>query len=150
MDILSLPSFEPKIKDVDGQRLIFDQIRRRYVALTPEEWVRQHFVHFLTDQLGYPAGLLANEVQISLNGKKKRCDTVLYNRQRSPYMIIEYKRPNTVISDKVFNQILRYNLTMHVRYLIVSNGITHYCCKVNYEENCYDFLEKIPHFNELL
>ncbi|MDD6471882.1 MAG: type I restriction enzyme HsdR N-terminal domain-containing protein [Bacteroidales bacterium] len=150
MDILSLPSFEPKIKDVDGQRLIFDQIRRRYVALTPEEWVRQHFVHFLTDQLGYPAGLLANEVQISLNGTKKRCDTVLYNRQRSPYMIIEYKRPNTVISDKVFNQILRYNLTMHVRYLIVSNGITHYCCKVNYEENCYDFLEKIPHFNELL
>ena len=150
MDILSLPSFEPKIKDVDGQRLIFDQIRRRYVALTPEEWVRQHFVHFLTDQLGYPAGLLANEVQISLNATKKRCDTVLYNRQRSPYMIIEYKRPNTVISDKVFNQILRYNLTMHVRYLIVSNGITHYCCKVNYEENCYDFLEKIPHFNELL
>ena len=150
MDILSLPSFEPKIKDVDGQRLIFDQIRRRYVALTPEEWARQHFVHFLTDQLGYPAGLLANEVQISLNGTKKRCDTVLYNRQRSPYMIIEYKRPNTVISDKVFNQILRYNLTMHVRYLIVSNGITHYCCKVNYEENCYDFLEKIPHFNELL
>ncbi len=143
---LNLPDFQVKIAVTDGKKMVFDPLRRKYVALTPEEWVRQHFVHFLIQHKGYPSGLLANEVQLTLNGTRKRCDTVLYDRTRTPRMIIEYKAPTVPITRQVFDQITRYNIVLKVDYLIVSNGLEHYCCKVDYERFCCNFLKEIPDY----
>ena len=146
---LNLPAFNAKIINKDGKNCIFDVIRRRYVILTPEEWVRQHFVHFLTECKGYPSTLMANEVQVALNGTRKRCDTVLYKRDLTAQMIVEYKAPDIAISQSVFNQITRYNMVLKVDYLVVSNGLQHYCCKMNYAENSYFFLPDIPDYRSL-
>lgn len=146
---LNLPPYATKITVRDGKNAIWDVIRRKYVALTPEEWVRQHFVHFLVDHKGYPQALMANEVAISLNGMSRRCDTVLYNRTLTPRMIIEYKAPHIPITQKVFDQICRYNLVFRVDYLIVSNGLSHYCCRMDYEHQSYRFLADIPEYSEL-
>ena len=146
---LNLPSYPAKILKRNGKNVIFDTLRQKYVALTPEEWVRQHFVHFLTDFKGYPKGLLANEIQLDLNGTKKRCDTVLFNKDLSARMIVEYKAPNIEITQAVFDQITRYNMVLKVEYLIVSNGIRHYCCRIDYNTMQYTFLPDIPAFTEL-
>jgi hypothetical protein len=119
------------------------------VALTPEEWVRQHFVHFLIEKKGYPQALIANEVSLSLNGTKKRCDSVLYNRNFTARMIIEYKAPHVAITQEVFEQISRYNIVLKVEYLIVSNGLNHYCCKIDYEHLTYTYLKEIPDYKDL-
>lgn len=149
MTVLNLPPFDAKIAVKDGKNTIFDVIRRRYVALTPEEWVRQHFVHFLLEHKGYPQALMANEVQVELNGMKKRCDTVLYKRDLTARMIVEYKSPEVGITQKVFNQITRYNIVLKVDYLIVTNGLQHYCCRMNYEQGNYTFLQDIPDYQSL-
>ena len=122
---LNLPSFPLKITNREGKRYIFDTLRKKYVALTPEEWVRQHFTHYLLAYKGYPQGLLANEIQINLNGTRKRCDTVLYRRDLSALMIVEYKAPSVEITQAVFDQITRYNMVLRVKYLIVTNGLQH-------------------------
>ena len=144
---LNLPTFAAKVKEKDGKHIIFDPVRRKFVALTPEEWVRQHFVNYLITDKGYPKELLANEVPLKLNGTSKRCDTVAYNRFLTPLMIVEYKAPHIEITSSVFDQIVRYNMVLHVRYLAVSNGISHFCCKINYENLTYSFLEGIPEYN---
>ena len=146
---LNLPAFDAKIAARNGKNVIFDVIRRRYVALTPEEWVRQHFVHFLLAHKGYPQEHMANEVQVQLNGTKKRCDTVLYRRDLTARMIVEYKAPEIEITQKVFDQITRYNMVLKVDYLIVSNGLQHYCCRIDYEHNSYTFLQDIPEYQNL-
>ena len=146
---LNLPVFEAKVTRKGGKTVIFDVIRRRYVALTPEEWVRQHFVHFLLNHKGYPQALMANEVQLQLNGTKKRCDTVLYRRNLTAQMIVEYKAPDIEITQAVFDQITRYNMVLKVDYLVVSNGIQHYCCRINYENNSYAFLPDIAGYQYL-
>ena len=146
---LNLPQYEIKISEKGGKRTIFDFLRRKYVALTPEEWVRQHFTHYLTMQKGYPKGLLANEVELHVGEKRLRCDTVLYNKQGQPQMIIEYKAPNIQIQQKTFDQISVYNLLLHVDYLIVSNGLEHYCCKMDYDSQKYLFLKDIPDYQNL-
>lgn len=133
----------------DGRTLIFDGLRRKYVALTPEEWVRQHFVRYLILQKHYPAGRVANEVSLTLNGTSKRCDTVVYDGKARPRVIVEYKAPHIEITQKVFNQISRYNMVLHVDYLIVSNGLQHYCCHVDYETGACRFLPDIPRYDEL-
>lgn len=129
--------------------MIFDMLRRKYVALTPEEWVRQHFVHYLIDHKHYPAILLANEVKLQVGNKVLRADTVLYNQQLQPRMIVEYKAPNIAITQKVFDQISVYNLLLKVDYLIVSNGINHYVCQMDYEHQKYVFLEDIPDYQNV-
>jgi len=146
---LNLPIYDTKITVQDGKKAIFDVIRRRYVALTPEEWVRQHFVHFLIAHKGYPKSLMANEIILNLNGMKKRCDTVLYNKDLSAKMILEYKAPHIEINQAVFTQISTYNLVLKVDYLIVSNGLSHYCCKMDYEQQTYTFLADIPDYKAL-
>ncbi len=146
---LNLPSYPVKIAVRNGKNVIFDDLRRRFVALTPDEWVRQHFVHYLMEVKGYPSALLANEVSLSLNGTSKRCDSVLYGTDVKPRMILEYKAPNVPISQKVFSQISRYNLVLKVDYLVVSNGLKHYCCKMDYERQTYCFLKDIPGYSEL-
>ena len=153
---LNLPVFDTKIATRNGKNVIFDVIRRRYVALTPEEWVRQHFVHFLIVHKGYPSSLMANEVLLNLNGTKKRCDTVLYKRDLSARMIVEYKAPHIEITQAVFNQIIsvfnqitRYNMVLKVDYLVVSNGMQHYCCRMDYDTQSYSFLSDIPDYDAL-
>ncbi len=146
---LNLPQYAAKIMDRNGKNVIFDSIRKQYVALTPEEWVRQNFVNYLIIHKKYPASLMANEVMIKLNGTVKRCDTVLYKRDLSARMIIEYKAPHIEIAQNVFNQIARYNIVLRVDYLIVSNGLKHYCCKMDYANQSYQFLQEIPIYNAL-
>lgn len=149
MQQLNLPPYEIKIRETDGRRTILDILRRKYVALTPEEWVRQHFVHFLIEQKGYPATLLANEVQLNVGNKLLRADSVLYGSDLHPRMIIEYKAPTVSITQKVFDQISVYNMLLKVDYLVVSNGINHYVCKMNYENQKYFFLRDIPEYKDL-
>lgn len=146
---LNLPPYSFKISNKEGKKYIFDVLRKKYVALTPEEWVRQHFINYLLMHKGYPSGLLANEIQINLNGTKKRCDTVLYNRDLTAKMIVEYKAPDVVITQAVFDQITRYNMVLRVEYLIVTNGINHYCCRIDYATNSYVFLPEIPDYASL-
>lgn len=149
MQELNLPRYEISVKR-NGERLtIFDFLRRRHVALTPEEWVRQHFVHFLVEHKGYPKGLLANEVELSVGEKNLRCDSILYDPSLKPRMIVEYKAPSVVVTQKVFQQIATYNLLLHVNYLVVSNGLTHYCVKMDYDNQKYLFLDDIPDYKNL-
>lgn len=149
MQELNLPRYEISVKR-NGKRLtIFDFLRRRHVALTPEEWVRQHFVHFLVEHKGYPKGLLANEVELSVGEKSLRCDSILYDSNLKPRMIVEYKAPSVAVTQKVFQQIATYNLLLRVDYLVVSNGLTHYCVKMDYDNQKYLFLEDIPEYKNL-
>ena len=147
---LNLPKYETKICERDGKLQIFDPLRKCHVALTPEEWVRQHFVNFLIESRGFPAALMANEVAITVNGMKRRCDTVVYDRQLQPRVIVEYKAPTVKITKEVFAQISRYNLTLKVDYLIVSNGLQHYCCRMDYPNNSYTFLQEIPEYTRIV
>ena len=146
---LNLPPYEKKITKKDDKQFILDVIRRQYVALTPEEWVRQNFVHFLIEYKGYPQSLMANEVQLKLNGMSRRCDTVVYDRTLRPRVIVEYKAPSVSITQKVFEQICRYNMVLQVDYLIVSNGLAHYCCRIDYPTRSYTFLQEIPEYQSL-
>ena len=143
---LNLPEYEIKVSERGGKRLIFDFLRRKYVALTPEEWVRQHFTHYLVAHKGYPKGLLVNETQLRIGDKSLRCDTVLYNKVMQPQMIIEYKAPTIQIQQKTFDQIAAYNLLLHADYLVISNGMQHYCCQMDYEQRSYRFLTDIPDY----
>ena len=130
---------------MDGKILkVFDPLRKKYVALTPEEYVRQHFIAWMTDKFGYPASLMGNEVSLKLNDTRRRCDTVVFRSDGSPSVIIEYKAPTVAITQSVFDQIARYNMVLHSRYLIVSNGMRHYCCEMDYDNNSYAFVPEIP------
>jgi len=149
MDSLNLPSFDVRLAEKNGKRMIYDPLRRKYVALTPEEWVRQHFVNYLVTDKGYPPNLMGNEITLRLNATIKRCDSIVYDSFLAPLMIVEYKASAVTIKRAVFDQISRYNTSLHVRYLTVSNGLQHFCCRVDYETRSYTFLESIPSYDEL-
>ncbi len=149
MYAINLPSYDVKIQKKPAGLEIFDPLRRKYVALTPEEWVRQHFVNYLISEKGYPASLMANETMIRLNSLTRRCDTVVYDNTLQPLVICEFKQPDVAISQQVFDQVARYNIVLKVRYLIVSNGLTHYCCRMDYETMSFDYLQEIPEYGQL-
>lgn len=135
----------------DGNAVtVFDPLRAKWVTLTPEEWVRQHFTSFLTTHRGVPRSLIAKETGITLNGTLKRCDTVIYTPSLTPLAIVEYKAPTVAISRKVFEQIIRYNIVLKTRYLIVSNGMSHYCCEVDKDTGGCRLLADIPPYEEML
>ena len=138
------------MQSADGITRVFDPLRGKFVALTPEEWVRQNFVAYLVSHKGYPASLLANEVSITLNGTSRRCDTVLYDRHLRPLMIVEYKAPHIQLSQRTFNQVARYNIVLRVKYLTVSNGLHHYCCMLDESSGRYRFLKEIPVYEALV
>ena len=147
---LNLPSYKINVAERGGRRMIYDFLRRRYVALTPEEWVRQHFTHFLVEHRHYPAALLGNEITVQLNGVARRCDSVLYSRDGGrPRMIVEYKAPDVPVTQAVFTQISAYNSVLRADYLVVSNGMDHYCCRMDYEQNKAEFLPEIPFYEDL-
>ena len=146
---LNLPPFAIKLSGTKERPLVLDVLRRKYVSLTPEEGVRQHFVHFLMEHKGYPMALMANEVALKIGNKPLRADSVLYGRDLRPRMIVEYKAPSVAITQQVFDQVMAYNLLLHVDYLVVSNGLQHYCCKVDYVSGSCSFLQDIPMYTDL-
>jgi hypothetical protein len=149
MFALNLPAFEYKIRQHDGKDQIYDPLRRRYVRLTSEEWVRQHFTHFLISQKGYPAGRMVHEALVVVNGQQKRCDTLVYDENLRPLVVLEYKAPEVTLNQKVFDQIASYNFVLKVQYLIVSNGLTHYCCRMDYQAHCVRYLTEMPAYTDL-
>ena len=146
---LNLPEYNFRIKKQDEKLQIFDSQRKRYVTLTPEEWVRQHFIRFIIEEKGYPAAHLAIEKQLNMNGMKKRCDAILYNSHAEPIMIIEFKAPNVPISQATFDQVAVYNSKLNVIFFIISNGIEHFCCRVNTKTARYEFFSEIPDYSLL-
>lgn len=150
MFALNLPYANTKIVVRNEKQMVFDFLRKRFVALTPEEWVRQQFTHFLVEHKGYPAMFIGNEITLSVGRLSRRCDSVVFNKSAEPVMIIEYKAPTVKITQKVFEQICSYNIALHAPYLTISNGLQSYCCRIDKEANTYEFLKDIPAYGELL
>lgn len=146
---LNLPTYSFKIKKEDSKILIFDDIRKKYLVCTPEEWVRQNFIRFLIHEKTFPAQLMVIESGLKVNNKQFRTDLLIYGRDGKPLLVVEFKAPNVKISQNTFDQIARYNMQLKVPFLIVSNGIDHYCCKVDFENKSYSFLKQIPEFSQL-
>ena len=140
---LNLPPAPLKFRQGKKGTEVFDPLRRKWIVLTPEEWVRQHFTAWLVS-MGYPALMMRNEVGIRLNDTLRRCDTVVYDRTLHPAVIVEYKAPSVAVTQKVFDQIVRYNMVLQVPFLMVSNGLNHYCCRLDHEARSYVFLHGIP------
>ncbi len=149
MQVLDLPDHGVKTKQGADGTTVFDPIRRRWVALTPEEWVRQHVVNYFIYDLGCPASLIAVETKLVLNGMSKRADLVLYSRSGAPLVLVECKAPTVSIGQGTFEQAARYNLIHKVRYLMVTNGIKHYCCQVDHQRGSVDFLPSMPTFSTM-
>ena len=146
MPQLMLPKAALKIKLVEGTTQVFDIVRKKYFVLTPEEWVRQHFIHFLNIEKKYPLGLMRVEKIIKYNNLRTRADIVLYNTDGKPNMIVECKAPNVKITQDSFNQIAKYNFQLRSEFLVVTNGLQHFCCKMEYKRNEIRFVEDIPSF----
>jgi hypothetical protein len=132
----------------DGQE-IFDNVRKKYVVLTPEELVRQRIILYLANVKNYPVNLMNVEVGMKLNNMQKRCDILIYNRNRNPLLMVECKAENIKISQNIFDQLSRYNLIFKVPYLVATNGDDTYCCKVDFENRSYEFLKEIPEYEAI-
>ena len=143
---LNLPTYNFKLKSKENKTLIFDKLRKKYMVLTPEEWVRQHFVHFLIDKKNYPTSLIALEKQLTINNRKKRTDILVFNIEGTPEIIVECKAPTIKITQDTFDQIARYNLKLKANFLIVTNGLDHFYCKMDFENETYIFLKEIPDY----
>jgi hypothetical protein len=146
---LNLPEYSFRIRGKEGYETIFDLLRKKYVKLTPEEWVRQNFVQYLIHEGKYPPGLIGIEVMSGFNKLRKRVDILVHNRAGEPVMIVECKAPDVKIDDTVFDQVVCYNMGFKVPYLVVTNGIDHYACKIDHEQNKYDFLLVIPLYSDI-
>lgn len=146
MQQLSFPQYTFRIKKQDDKKFIFDIIRKKFVALTPEEWVRQHVVHFLISEKKYPLSLIGVEMAVNVSGHSLRCDVVVLSKKSTPYMVVECKSPNMKITQAVFDQIAVYNRVLESKYLLVTNGTTHFICQPDYCCNTYRFLRHIPNY----
>ena len=144
MQPLNLPTYKFRIKSNENKLVIFDIIRKKYVVLTPEEWVRQHIVHYLIEEKKYPISLIAVEKKLTINGLTKRTDILVFNNKGLHEIIVECKAPKVKINQSSFDQIARYNLKLNANYLIVSNGLNHFFCSMDVKNECYVFLENIP------
>jgi len=147
MQGLNFPSYHFRLKNTENSTYIFDVIRKKFVVLQPEEWVRQHVIHFLIRTKKYPRSLINVEKQLTINGLKKRYDVIVFNAQGDINILIECKAPEVEISQKVFDQIAIYNVKLKADYLMVTNGVNHYYCQMNHEEEKYTFLKEIPDFS---
>ncbi len=149
MQQLNLPQFNFRIKTEGDKRFIFDSVRKKFLLLTPEEWVRQNFIQFLVQHKKYPQSLMAVEKQITLNNKLFRFDLVGYQRSGQPFLIAEFKAPGVKITQKAFDQVVRYNMTLKVKLVVISNGLQHFVCAIDYEKGDYTFLKEIPEFTNI-
>ena len=146
MHKLNLPTYQFKIYKTNGKHYIFDVLRKKNIVLTSEEWVRQHFVQYLIKEKKYPKSLIAIEKEIKVNNLKKRFDILIFNKMGKHEIIVECKSPKIKISQDTFDQIARYNLQLKAKYLVVTNGLQHYYCKMDFENQQYVFLENIPEY----
>lgn len=146
MQQLNFPSYSFRLKSSENKTFIFDIIRKKHLVLTPEEWVRQHVIHYLHKEKKYPISLMAVEKQLKINSLNKRTDVVIFNRNGNPHIIIECKAPSVPITQKVFDQIAQYNLALQSDYLMVTNGLEHYYCQMDTENKTYVFLKEIPKY----
>ncbi len=149
MRSLNLPTYFFKIKSSDNKNYIFDPFRKKYLLLTPEEWVRQNFASYLVHERSYPAGRLVLEKSLQYNKLIKRCDILVYSSEGKPVLLVECKAPEVKIGSSTFDQIAVYNLNFKVKYLMVTNGLSHYCAAVNFEKKTIDFLNEIPKYEML-
>ncbi|MCO6500583.1 MAG: type I restriction enzyme HsdR N-terminal domain-containing protein [Vicingus serpentipes] len=149
MQQLNLPSYPIKLKEDAGEKYIFDAVRKKYLRLQPEEWVRQNFIQYLVQEKKYPISLIEIEKGLKYNELQKRADIVLNSTQGKPVVLVECKAPQVKISQATFEQVAVYNTVFKVPYLIVTNGLNHYCAKINFEDNSFQFLEEIPSYSEL-
>ncbi|NDV42998.1 type I restriction enzyme HsdR N-terminal domain-containing protein [Flagellimonas sediminis] len=147
MQPLNFPKYEFRIKNSQNRQYIFDGIRKKFVVLQPEEWVRQHLVHFLIFTKNFPKSLINVEKQLTVNSLKKRYDIVVFNPDGSIFLLVECKAPEVKIDQNAFDQIARYNYELKASYLLVTNGLEHYCCEMDLEHEKYRFLEDIPDFS---
>jgi predicted type IV restriction endonuclease len=148
MQQLHFPAYSFRFKSSENKISIFDEIRKKFVILTPEEWVRQHVVQFLINDKNFPKSHINVEKELKLNQTKKRYDVVIYNKDGSIFLIVECKAPQIMIVQDTFDQIARYNLSLNAGYLMVTNGLNHYYCQLDYENEKYHFLEEIPNYIE--
>jgi len=146
---LNLPKASLQLTKSDGKVFVWDIFRKKKLLLTPEEWVRQHFLHFLVNKKQFPVGLIASEYNIEVNKLKRRCDGVIFNRNSKPIAIIECKAPEIKLSEHTFYQIAQYNFKLQVDWLFLTNGLETIVAKINHGEQTLDFLEEVPHFEEL-
>ncbi len=145
---LNLPEYSFRIKSKENKLFIFDVIRKKNVVLTPEEWVRQHIVHFLITEKSYPRSLIAIEKQLDLHGLTKRTDILVFNTQGLPELIVECKAPQISITQESFDQIARYNMKLNAKYLFVTNGLSHYYCQIDHLNERYTYLETLPPYQK--
>lgn len=146
MQKLNLPDVHLKIKSKENKLFIFDPFRKKDIMLTPEEWVRQHFANYLITDKKYPRSLTVLEKELKLNNTKKRTDILIYNTLGTPEIIVECKASSVKITQQVFDQIARYNLELNAKYLVVTNGLEHYFCQMDFENKRYIFLKDIPNY----
>ncbi|PTM06110.1 MAG: restriction endonuclease subunit R [Bacteroidetes bacterium] len=146
MQKLNFPTYSFRLKNRENKRLIFDDIRKKFVVLQPEEWVRQHCVQYLLKHKNYPQSLINVEKELKVNGLSKRYDIIIFNPDGSIHLIVECKAPKIPINQNAFDQIARYNLTLNASYLMVTNGINHYYCEMDFEAERYQFLKDIPEY----
>ncbi|MCK9204512.1 MAG: type I restriction enzyme HsdR N-terminal domain-containing protein [Bacteroidales bacterium] len=150
MHPLNLPTITPRVRSLEtGTKEIFDPFRKKFVRLTPEEWVRQHFLGFMVDQLGYPASLIVVEASLIFNRMTKRFDILAYTTTGKPCLVVECKAPSIAITQHVFDQVAMYNMTLTVNYLVVTNGLTHFACSIDHQKRTYGFLKEIPAYKEV-
>ena len=150
MENLNFPVYDFRYTERENKKYIFDIIRKKYVLLTPEEWVRQNFIRYLLEEKGYIQSLVRVEMFFKLNRLSKRADIALFDRNGKPKVLVECKSPKVAISQVVFEQVARYNLSFKVDFLVVTNGMQHFCCKMDYEKKSYTFLKEIPGFDEVI
>lgn len=144
---LNFPAYEFRFKNSENKVQIFDVIRKKFVVLQPEEWVRQHLIHYLIVEKKYPTSLINVEKQLDINGLKKRYDVVVFNSEGTIEILFECKAPEIKIEQNTFNQIAQYNMSLRANYLMVTNGMDHFYCKMDFEQEKYEFLRDIPDFN---
>ena len=147
MQELNFPTYSFRFKNSENKPSIFDQIRKKFIILTPEEWVRQHCINFLIIEKNYPKSLINVEKELLINGRKKRYDIVVYNPDGSIHILIECKAPKVPITQKTFDQIAQYNLKLNANLLMVTNGMHHYYCKMDFNEERYQFLRDLPGYS---
>jgi hypothetical protein len=150
VESLNLPTYQFRTTENDGTPSIYDPLRDRYVRLTPEEWVRQHFLQYLIQELDVPAGLVGVEAAFQYQGQPRRADIIAHDRQGAPLLLVECKAPRVSIGQDAFDQCAQYNIVLEAPYLVVTNGLTHYACAIDFDDESYTFLDDLPAYDQLV
>jgi len=150
MQPLNFPLLNIQLRQKEGVQQVWDAVRKKWFVLTPEEWVRQHLIHYLNTEKGFSLNLMAVEKNVKVNGMNRRYDLVVHDNSGKPLLLAECKAPDIKLAQSTFEQAARYNMTMRVPYLLITNGLEHYCCKIDFEKNNYSFLQEIPSKEDLL